>query len=56
MAYNIIFDIDQTIVDSSSAEEYRNNGNWNAALHEIDTGNVLFYDEASKSWIGGNDE
>lgn len=40
MAYNIIFDIDQTIVDSSSAEEYRSNGNWDAAIDEIDVGNV----------------
>lgn len=40
MAYNIIFDIDQTIVDSSSAEGFRNSRNWAAALHEIDAGNV----------------
>ena len=43
MAYNIIFDIDQTIVDSSSVEVYRSQRNWNAAYREIEAGNVKPY-------------
>ena len=40
MAYNIIFDIDQKIVDSSCVRGYRDQGNWNAAYREIEAGNV----------------
>ncbi|MCR5420418.1 MAG: hypothetical protein K6E98_05395 [Lachnospiraceae bacterium] len=40
MSYNIIIDIDQTLVDSRCAEGYRNQRNWQAAYREIDEGNV----------------
>ncbi len=44
MAYNIIFDIDQTTADTSYVEEARDNRNWEFAINAIDTGEIgLFH-------------
>ena len=40
MAYNVIFDIDQTVADTSRLEEFRNQKNWDEADRLIDLGEI----------------
>lgn len=44
----LLFDLDQTLIDSEVAEPYRSSGSWNRVYRMIDQGDIIEYEGVSE--------